>query len=323
MSDVLADIRGSESECRKLLQILFAKDELLRHSDVLIFLKNLKEDLAIVSDNVRQMSKIQPVASDRIPFAFEPDPKFTGRMDIIEELDAGFKIFRRMALVGWTGIGKSQIANLYTYRVNKRSPPARIFWVRGARKDAFLKSYGKLARQLRLPGWDNPEFNVVKLFGDWLRNPMNGAWFMVVDNVDDETVFSSSIRKDPISDSSASPDVHQLHRYLPQVSHGSILVTSRIRVAARDIINEDECVVFVDRLPEPDALSLLRKNLPKDESSDEDAKQLVRLLEYLPLAITQAAAYISNGFGRRNISLYLTLAILRWLQRISDGTQTN
>ena len=242
-----------------------------------------------------------------VPFAFDPDPKFTGRMDILEELDAGFKVYRRMALVGWAGIGKSQIAIEYAYRVKNRSPPARIFWVRGARRDAFLKSYRELARQLKLPGWDNPEINVVKLFDDWLRDPMNGAWFMVVDNVDDETIFSSSIRKDPIADSSASLEGHQLHRYLPQVSHGSILVTSRNRVAARDITNEDECIVFVDRLPEPDALSLLRKKLPKDASSDEDAKQLVCLLEYLPLAITQAAAYISNGFGRRNISHYLTL----------------
>ena len=196
------------------MRILVTKDEIVRHSDVLIFLNNLKEDLGIVSQDIRQMSKIQPVASGapiEVPFAFDPDAKFTGRMDTIEKLDAGFKIYRRMALVGWAGIGKSQIAIEYAYRMNKRSPPARIFWVRGVRRDAFLKSYGELARQLRLPGWDNPEINVVKLFGDWLRDPMNGAWFMVVDNVGDETVFSSSIRKEPTPDSSASPDVHELH----------------------------------------------------------------------------------------------------------------
>ncbi|KAM0795459.1 hypothetical protein BDR22DRAFT_591610 [Usnea florida] len=309
VSDILSHIRGSDSECRKLLRVLFTGDELLRHSDVLLALKDLKDDLAIVSQGVRHMGGNRLTSSEapiEVPFAFNPDPKFTGRMDIIEELDAGFKIHRRMALVGWAGIGKSQIAREYAYRVNKRSPPARIFWVRGARRDAFLKSYRELARQLKLPEWDNPEINVAKLFGDWLRDPMNGVWFMVVDNVDDESVFSSSIQRGPITDSSASLDVHRLDRYLPQ-SHGSILVTSRNRVAARDITNEDECIVFVDRLPEVDALSLLRKKLPKDDSSDEDAKHLVRLLEYLPLAITQAAAYISNGFGRRNISHYLTL----------------
>lgn len=130
---------------------------------------------------------------------------------------------------------------------------------------------------------------------------------MVVDNVDDETLFSSSSRREHTPNSNASLEVHQLHRHLLHVSHGSILITSRNRVAARDITNGDDCIISVDRLPEPDALSLLRKKLPKDKSSEEDAKELVSLLEYLPLAITQAAAYISNGSGRRTISLYLNL----------------
>ena len=130
---------------------------------------------------------------------------------------------------------------------------------------------------------------------------------MVVDNVDDETLFSSSSRRELTPNSNASLEVHQLHRHLLQVSHGSILITSRNRVAARDITNGDDCIISVDRLLEPDALSPLRKKLPKDKSSEEDAKELVSLLGYLPLAITQAAAYISNGFGRKTISLYLNL----------------
>lgn len=310
VSDVLAQLRRSDLECMKLLQLLFTKDELIRHSDILLFLNSLKEDLATVSQTIREMSKgklMPPETRPSIPFAFDPDPKFTGRMDVIEELDAGFKTYRRMALVGWAGIGKSQIAIEYAHRVHKRSPLTRIFWVRGARRDVFLKSCRDLARQLQLPGWDDPRINVGKLFGDWLRDSMNGAWFLVIDNVDDETVFSCSSRKEHSKDSNASFELNQLHRYLPQVSYGSILVTSRNRVAARDITNEDDCIISVDHLPEPDALSLLRKKLPKDKSSDEDAKELVSLLEKLPLAITQAAAYVSKGSGMRTISSYLKL----------------
>lgn len=64
-------------------------------------------------------------------------------------------------------------------------------------------------------------------FRDWLRDPVNGAWLMVVDNVIDETVFSSLSRRERTPDSNASLEVHQLHRHLLQVLHGSILVTSR------------------------------------------------------------------------------------------------
>lgn len=63
----------------------------------------------------------------------------------------------------------------------------------------------------------------------------------------------------------------------------------------------------VDKLSEADAISLLRKKLPQDESPEKDALQLIRVLENLPLAITQAAAYISKGSGDRSISHYLTL----------------
>lgn len=57
----------------------------------------------------------------------------------------------------------SQIAIEYAYRVHKRLPPTRIFWIRGARRDTFLKSYGDLARQLKLLGWDYLDINVGKL----------------------------------------------------------------------------------------------------------------------------------------------------------------
>lgn len=149
MSDVLAHIRRSDLECIELLRVLFTKDELFRHSEVLLFLKSFREYLAIVSQGVRQMTGGKPMTPEvppYIPFAFDPDPEFTGRIDVIEELDAGFSKYRRMAFVGWAEIGKSQITIEYAHRVHKRSPPTRIFWVRGARKDAFLKSYRDLAR---------------------------------------------------------------------------------------------------------------------------------------------------------------------------------
>lgn len=170
-------------------------------------------------------------------------------------------------------------------------PLTRIFWIRGARQDLFLKSYRDVARKLSLKGWDDPEIDVGELFQDWLCDTNNGSWLLVLDNVDDETVFLES----------------NLQKYLPQVSHGSLLVTSRNRAAARDLVNEDECLISVDRLSEADAISLLRKKLPRDKSPETDTLRLVRLLEYLPLAITQAAAYISKGSSARSISRYLTL----------------
>ena len=160
---------------------------------------------------------------------------------------------------------------------------------------------------MKLSNCDDPEISSGKILSDWLSDPVNGEWLMVLDNVDDETTFISLDHTKHSQDPSEPYEEHYLHEWLPQVGHGSILVTSRNRAAARDIVNEDGCIIPVDRLPESDALSLLRTKLPRDKSSDEDAGELLRLLEYLPLAITQAAAYISKGAGRMTISRYLGL----------------
>lgn len=53
-----------------------------------------------------------------------------------------------------------------------------------------------------------------------------------------------------------------------------------------------------------DAVTLLCRKLPDDRSSDDERLELVELLEYLPLAITQAAAYISVKRTRMTIARY-------------------
>ncbi len=59
-------------------------------------------------------------------------------------------------------------------------------------------------------------------------------------------------------------------------------------------------------MAEPEALELLQTRVPLDEASRKDASALVRVLEYIPLAISHAAAYIQSR-PRMAISLYLRL----------------
>ena len=311
VSETLADIRQSDVACSALGQVFDTKDSLLRHYELTTFLQASKEALDTIIEEVRQLavSKAEKQQTTiHVPFAFDADPKFTGRSDVIAQLDEGFQSYRRMALLGWAGVGKSQIAIEYAHRIHKDKPSTRIFWIRGARSDAFLKSYRDIARKLRIPRYDDPDLDSAELLSEWLCDPANGKWLMVLDNVDDETVFSTCNDEKYLNDQDLSLKAQRLLEYLPQVSHGSILVTSRNRLAARDITNEDDSIILVERLPDTDAMSLLRKKLPKDQTPDKDAKELLVLLENLPLAITQAAAYISSkGSGWMTISGYLKL----------------
>ena len=322
VSDIMSDVRQNDKRCTELGRIFDTRDDQLRHCEILALFKAHEEKLLVISQGLQNVNETKAHFLDapkEVPFNFDPDPKFTGRQVTIDSLDAGFKTYRRMALVGWAGVGKSAIAIDYAHRVRDRTKSTGIYWVRGARRDAFLGSYRDLARKFKLPRWDEPDVNVGELFSDWLSDPSNGNWLMVLDNVDDETIFSRSrVRK--VSGLGGDSEEY-LQKYLPQVSHGSILLTSRNRAAARSITNEDDCIIRVEKLPGPDALKLFRKKLPKDQSPDLDVMELINELEYLPLVITQAAAYISKGSPRMTITFYLKLFRsdqVRYLEMAAD-----
>ena len=308
LSDILAKIRRKDAAWTQLEQQFDSQDDQLRHQEILLHFKDGDEHLSKISQDLQLLTPSSVhirEAAPELSFAFIRDPKFTGRQDTISDLDAGFKTNRRLALVGWAGVGKSQIAIEYAHILIERKSCDKILWVRGARRDVFLKSYLGFCQKLKLPGWDDPKTNFGKLFSSWLSDSTNGSWLMVLDNVDDERVFSQPIEQD-IDKQSQGPS-ESLESYLPNVSHGSILITSRNKTAAWALANEDDCILLIDRLPPKVALSLLYKKLPKDLSPHCDAEELTKHLENLPIAITQAAAYISKRSPWMTISRYLEL----------------
>lgn len=114
---------------------------------------------------------------------------------------------------------------------------------------------------------------------------------MVLDNADDDGVFFSGTT----SNEGGGP----LASFLPQAAHGLILITSRNGLAARNLVGSNGHVITVQPMNEEESLALLRAKIPARQpgssgDSGEDEKGLVRALEYVPLAITQAAAYITT-----------------------------
>ena len=83
-----------------------------------------------------------------------------------------------------------------------------------------------------------------------------------------------------------------------------MLITSRNRDAAFRLTNKAANLVDVPYMSKEDAVALLCQKLPNDRSSDKEKTELVELLESLPLAITQAASYISVKRTRMTIAKY-------------------
>ncbi|KAI4134497.1 MAG: hypothetical protein LQ347_001477 [Umbilicaria vellea] len=237
---------------------------------------------------------------------FGQDNQFVGREDIISNIDGKLETEQRVALTGIGGVGKSQIAIEYCYRYRSKNPNRSIFWVHASTFERFDQAYKDIARRLKLPKWDDPKTNTLQIVSDWLTDEDHPEWLIVLDNADDADMFQNPPKgtcKGTAIDHYALP----LCRYLPQTK-GSILVTSRNKQAAFGLINRSEHIIDVLPMEEESAQILLRRRLPDDKSSEDDSIALVETLERLPLAITQAAAYISVRKTRMTIAKYLAYA---------------
>ena len=130
---------------------------------------------------------------------------------------------------------------------------------------------------------------------------------MIIDNVDDPSMFSrrSNGRKG-VEDGVAGSKPVALLDSLPQSQNGSIIITSRSREAAFRLTGTYTDIIRVQPMDQKDALSLLRNKLEGDFDQN-DAAALVEALDYMPLAISQAAAYISQRAPRATVSRYLNV----------------
>lgn len=76
---------------------------------------------------------------------------------------------------------------------------------------------------------------------------------------------------------------------------------------ARNLVLPYGQVIEVESMSTYDSIALLRSWIHVDQSDEDDARRLVQTLECIPLAVTHAGAYISNGSSRMNVSTYLEL----------------
>ncbi|KAJ4305439.1 hypothetical protein N0V90_000970 [Kalmusia sp. IMI 367209] len=206
---------------------------------------------------------------------------------------------------------KSQLAVEYSYRVRESSPTTWVFWVHASSTARFVEGYRKIAERVKLPVWDLPEADLLMLVHGWLSDDANGHWVMIIDNADDVEVFTSrSARGQDSEDEPASGTTPTLLDMIPQSSHGSILITSRNRDSAYRLTGDYANIIQVYPMNQEQALTLLRNQLRSSLGKDnveenEDAKALVEALDYMPLAVSQAAAYISQRAPRATVSKYL------------------
>ncbi len=176
---------------------------------------------------------------------------------------------------------KSQIAIEVAYRYME-TEPSHVFWIHASTMQRFDQGYRDIARRfLPLPDPKDNDSQVLRSVRDWLSE--HGPWLLILDNADDlELLFSATMQTKPLVD------------YLPHSQNGCIIITSRDSRVGERLVGRENCITVLAP-DQGEAEELLQSKIAPEIWDIRAAGALVEALERLPLAITQAAAFISEN----------------------------
>ncbi|KAK2009593.1 kinesin light chain [Colletotrichum eremochloae] len=220
---------------------------------------------------------------------FEHNNDIIDRPDLFAKLDnllPPVADYQSAALWGLGGSGKTQIALEFAYR-RFRETDCSVYWVHADNEATFAQDYEKIARRAGL----NEKFQgeeLLRAVREWIeRQP---RWLLIVDNADNLSIFG--VGKRPAT-AQAVADETCLSDYIPRAPVGTVLWTSRDQQIVGSLVGARRGV-SVGRMTVDEATSLFDVSRNDTVSVDEkDAvSELLAQLNHLPLAVSQAAAYI-------------------------------
>ncbi|OJJ07396.1 hypothetical protein ASPVEDRAFT_65790 [Aspergillus versicolor CBS 583.65] len=233
---------------------------------------------------------VRSIPSEIVPFG--RNGRFVGREAELDTLIAKLitnnteEDCQRVSIFGLGGIGKTQIAIELAYKVRKVSVSHSVFWVSAVTAEMFKEGFRHIGEVLKIPGIEEKDAEIHTLVRAALSKEDLGRWVLIIDNADDvEMLYRNSYEnygEAPVT----------LIEYLPFSRLGSIVITTRNIEAAINHSGVDR--VEVSNLSPEDATELLRSNIGDISitAEMESMPELLGVLEYLPLAIMQAAAYL-------------------------------
>jgi NB-ARC domain len=246
-----------------------------------------------------------PAETFLIPYA--RNPLFTGREAYMNQIRVKIlnsspkKFNHRLAVHGLGGIGKTQIAIEYAHRY--RSDYDFVFWLHAADRTSLISDLAAISKEINCVAFtsDIPLEDIAMQVLKWINSQRN--WLIILDNVDDVTVVRG---------------------LLPETStHRHTLITTRVN----DIKQIPAEGLEITEMEENDAVQLLlvlSEDPVQTAGAVDEAREIVQELGWLPLAISQAAAFIRSS----NLSTFLRVfrsssspTVLRVTNRIRDQYQ--
>jgi tetratricopeptide (TPR) repeat protein len=206
---------------------------------------------------------------------------FTGREDVLKRLSDALKAGKTAALAqpqaisGLGGIGKTQTAVEYAYRY--QDDYNFILWVKAETSDSLISDFVSIAHLLDLPQKQEQEqHRIVAAVKRWFQD--NIGWLLIFDNADDLTMVRDFL-----------PSGGERHILLTTRAHATGRIAQRIEVEKME--PEEGALFLLHRA------TILAPESPLDDASKTDrdtAKEIVQVMDGLPLALDQAGAYIEE-----------------------------
>lgn len=219
-------------------------------------------------------------------FPYESMPSFSGREDILkiitDNVQFGTGLQKRIGLHGLGGMGKTQIVTKYVHTIKEDFVKRRIsiFFVGATNFQEFFDSYIALADSAGIQFPPNFGGDKLQIITNWLQDPDNGRWLMILDNADDPDIFGRESKLSP---------------YIPTHDHGAIIVTSRVRKVCTDLAGGscNDLPIFVDKMKIEDCRLMLANGLNNIQLGRPDARDnLIYALDCVPIILSQAIAFI-------------------------------
>ncbi|KAF2797949.1 purine and uridine phosphorylase [Melanomma pulvis-pyrius CBS 109.77] len=274
--------------------------------------------LLVPTAEVVKTTTVREACKYRVPFnlkgvpvgKFAERPRDTQALERVLLPQENVKGRRLLVAYGLGGMGKTQLAANFA----RRQPHSfsSVLWLDGSSESSLKQSFAAFAS--RIPAGQIPEASrlyAASQFGDvdavvrdvlgWLSIADNSDWLMIVDNVD---------RDDRRREEDA--EAYDVEEYVPDADHGSVLITTRLPHLGQ--IGEPWEVRKVDK---EQAQAIFKTWYGRGVGREGD--ELLGLLDGLPLALAQAAAYMSEtgtSFGT-----YTRLYTEQWraLMKPHDG----
>ncbi|CAG8016353.1 unnamed protein product [Penicillium nalgiovense] len=245
---------------------------------------SLGDSQKTVGGSYYEVNGDQHLAYRRIPFPRNDD--IVDRTAIVTELDVLFQSPKShsSALWGLGGSGKTQVALEFAWSQSEDGV-CSVFWVHADTQATFANDYQAIARTFGLPG-DITGERLLTAVRDRIESLPR--WLLVLDNADDLTVFGVGPAGEPLGESPS------LCTYVPQGPNGKVLWTSRDNRIVGTLVSAQRGIQ-VGRMSSDEAFCLLGKlkNGGENSNGEEiDAWKLLEELRWLPLAISQASAYM-------------------------------